>query len=145
MKKIWKIVLSIGIVLAVVVCIFVVSATGSIISFNNRCVSQEEAVIAQYDQDRNNYDNYFKKVKEVCQVPEMYVDAFKQVYDPVMQGNTSPSWLTKIRLNFNAGHRPLLHLQPSRNTPLKYISALCSANALDISAKEYTSSFSLRR
>ena len=60
--------------------------------------------------------------------------------NPVIQGRTSPSWLIIIRLNFNAGHKPLLHLHPSRNTPSKNLSALRFANALDSFAKKYTSS-----
>lgn len=56
---------------------YVVSA----MSFRSDCVAAEAGLKAQYDQDRNNYDNFWKKVKEVSQVPEMYAADLQKVYD----------------------------------------------------------------
>ena len=65
---------------------FIIGIIAAIFGVNNTCVQQEQTVIAQYDQNKNNYDNYFKKLKETAQVPDMYVTAFKKVYDGIMQG-----------------------------------------------------------
>ena len=57
-----------------------ISTCSVIISTNNICVKQEMGIKAQYTQNQNNYDSYFKKLKETAQVPEMYVDDLKKVY-----------------------------------------------------------------
>ena len=43
-------------------------------------------VNAQYKQNQNNYDNYYKTVKELVQVSDKYESSFKKVYDGMMQG-----------------------------------------------------------
>src|SRR3989344_1726655 len=68
------------------VLVFGVSVIGAVISFNNGAVRIENGVKAQYEQNKNNYDNYFKKLKEVSQVPAMYVDDMRKVWDGVMTG-----------------------------------------------------------
>lgn len=62
-------------------CAFACAATTT-----NDCVAQEAGIRAQYDQDRNNYANYFDKVQEMAQVPQMYVEGLQKVYDGAMQG-----------------------------------------------------------
>lgn len=69
-----------------VVVVFGLTIVGSLISFNNTAVQMEAGVKAQYEQNRNNYDNYWKKLKEVAQVPTMYIDDMKKLWDGVMAG-----------------------------------------------------------
>lgn len=78
--------LIVGLSIFGILVFFVIGIIATIFGINNVCVTQEQTVIAQYDQNRNNYDNYFKKLKEVAQVPDMYVASFKKVYDGIMQG-----------------------------------------------------------
>jgi len=66
--------------------IMFVSCAAVFISSNNDFVRQEASVTAQWTQNKNNYDNYFKKLKEACQVPDMYRDDLKKVYDGAMTG-----------------------------------------------------------
>lgn len=68
----------------VVLFILIIGSCSAIIGINNDFVKQEQIVKAQYEQNKNNYDNYFKKVKEVSQVPEMYTEDLKKVYDSVI-------------------------------------------------------------
>ena len=75
-------VLAVIIVLAILVGVVV----AVVASTYNTCVTHEAAIVAQYDQNRNNYDNYFKKIKEMAQVTDMYAGDFKKIYDGVMQG-----------------------------------------------------------
>lgn len=56
------------------------------IGIYNSFTGQERGIVAQYDQNRNNYDNMFKKFQEVAQVPAMYADDLKKVYDSAIQG-----------------------------------------------------------
>jgi len=56
------------------------------VSVRNQFVAQEQGLKAQYKQNQNNYDNYFKKLKESAQVPDQYVADLKSVYAGVMTG-----------------------------------------------------------
>lgn len=69
-----------------VIVLCVVIFIGSIFGVNNQCASFEQQIQAQYKQNQNNYDNYFKSIKEMAQVPDMYTDKFKSVYDGIMKG-----------------------------------------------------------
>lgn len=57
---------------------------GSVIGFYNTSIRIENGIKAQYEQNKNNYDNYFKKLKEVAQVPDMYVADMKKLWDGAM-------------------------------------------------------------
>jgi len=77
-----KIMAAIGVSFVVITLITVVW----IIGIKNECVTQEAGIKAQYGQNQNNYDNYFKSVKEVAQVPTMYTSDLKKVYDSAISG-----------------------------------------------------------
>lgn len=73
-------------VIGAVLLILTFSIITSLISNYNSFVTQEKIISAQYEQNKNNYDNYFKKVKEVAQVPEMYIADMEKVFRGVMEG-----------------------------------------------------------
>lgn len=77
-----KLVIALGVVLP----LFIFgSLVGSwLMSVNNNCVSYEQKIKKQYEQNKNVYDNYFKTVKEAGQVPEMYIEGLKKVFDSAM-------------------------------------------------------------
>jgi hypothetical protein len=59
---------------------------GAAVSTYNTCVEQEAGIKAQYKQNQNNYDNYFKRVQEMAQIPTKYASDMKEMWDKVMSG-----------------------------------------------------------
>lgn len=78
--------LAIGLGAAALVLVVAISIIGWVVGFNNSCVTQENGIKAQYDQNQNKYDNFMKTVREVAQIPEMYADDLKKVFTAAIQG-----------------------------------------------------------
>lgn len=78
--------LKIGLGLLAVVVLFVGIGISSVIGLNNNLVQQEAGIKAQYNQNRNNYDNFVKKVREAAQVPDMYAGDLEKVYKSAITG-----------------------------------------------------------
>lgn len=76
----------IGFGLLAVIVLFVAISVFSVIGINNDLISQEQGLDAQYSQNKNNYDNFTKKVVEVAQVPEMYRDDLEKVTKSAIAG-----------------------------------------------------------
>lgn len=74
-----------GIVVSLLFVVFCFSLVAYGIDVNNNCVKMESGIVAQYTQNQNSYDNFFKKVKEVSQVPDMYTNDLKSVYDKLIK------------------------------------------------------------
>jgi hypothetical protein len=72
-------------VIAVLGVLFV-SALGIVLTSYNTAVQMETSIVAQYDQNRNNYAKMFNSLKEVAQVPDLYIEGLKTVYDSAIQG-----------------------------------------------------------
>lgn len=52
----------------------------------NSFISLERGLVAQYEQNKNNYDNMFKKFREAAQVTTMQADDLERVYKSAIQG-----------------------------------------------------------
>lgn len=101
MSTVNKIIIAVSAVLLV----FVAGCVGCVSSVNNECNAQEQNIQAQYDADRNNYSNYYDKLKEMSQVPTMYADDLKKVYDSAMQGRYGSDG-SKAVFQFIKEHNP---------------------------------------
>lgn len=65
---------------------FGVVMVGWAVGTYNGAVTAETGIKAQYTQNQNNYDNYFKKLKEAAQVPDMYAGDLEKIYSKVVEG-----------------------------------------------------------
>lgn len=56
------------------------------VGFRNTANQYEQDITAQYEQVQNVYDNGWKQVQEIAQVPTLQANNYKTVYDDVMKG-----------------------------------------------------------
>jgi hypothetical protein len=59
---------------------------GALLDFRSDCVSAEEGIKAQFDQNKNSYDNMWKEFRELAQVPAMRARDVQRVYTAAIQG-----------------------------------------------------------
>lgn len=76
----------IGLAVLALIAVFVISLVGWFIGTRNEFVALEQGITAQYDQNRNNYDNFVKGVIETAQVPAKYAEDAKKVALAAIQG-----------------------------------------------------------
>lgn len=58
----------------------------SCVSSRNEFARQEEGILAEYKNNQNKLSGHFQKIQEMVQVPEMYTDDLKKVFDSAIQG-----------------------------------------------------------
>jgi hypothetical protein len=100
----------IGILVAVGIALFVGLGTWFAgISWYNDAISLEEATKAQYRDNQNEYDAFWKKVKETAQIPDKYKNDFKDLLVSETQAKFGPNgsqagfqWFQDRQINFDA-------------------------------------------
>ena len=65
--------------LAVAAIVVMAGLTIGAASWYSTGVDLQESVIAQYQDNQNEYDSFWKSVKETAQVPERYKEDFKEI------------------------------------------------------------------
>lgn len=83
----------------------ILSAVACVSSSNNDCVRQESGLEAQWNQNKNNYANYFNKLKETASVPEMYAVDLQKTYVAALQGRYGSDG-SKAVFQFIQEHNP---------------------------------------
>jgi len=71
---------------------------GSYVSINNTCVAKEASLAASKDNSKTVYDNFWKKVKEVGQVPAQYSKDMAETYSKIMDARYANT--TKVAMNW---------------------------------------------
>lgn len=96
------------VVLAVLIGVPAVFGIGFYVSTSNTCVQKEATLVATKDQSKSVYDNFWKKVKEVAQVPEEYNKNMKETYTAIMNAryqnstNLMMNWIKEANPAFDA-------------------------------------------
>lgn len=85
--------------------VMLLSYAGCALSYRSSCIRAENGIKAQYEQNQNNYDNMWKKFREMSQVPEMYTNDLKKVYDSAIQGRYGADG-SKATFQFIKEHNP---------------------------------------
>jgi hypothetical protein len=78
-----------------------------LVTTNNTCVRYETTLQASKDVSKSQYDNFWKSVKEVAQVPSQYSGDMQKVYLGLMEGrykgkNPLMNWIQESNPNFDA-------------------------------------------
>lgn len=76
----------IGLVVALALAVIIGSYFVGYLGYRNTAQSFEVDIPAQYTETQNVYDNGWKKVVEIAQIPEMQAQQVKDVYAGVMTG-----------------------------------------------------------
>jgi hypothetical protein len=80
-----KVLAGVGIFVGIILIIGIISAS-TIWSHRNTAVAIEERVNAQYVANKSNYDNMWKRFKEMSQVTELQATQVKDVYEGLIAG-----------------------------------------------------------
>lgn len=84
-----------------------ISCVSGAFSYRTTCLNFETRIQTQYKQDQNSYDQFWKTVKEMAQVPAMYTDDLKKVYDAAIQGRYGAGGSRAV-VQFITEHNPTL-------------------------------------
>jgi hypothetical protein len=90
-----------------VLVFFVIVFLAVALGYRSDCVRLEARIVAQYKQDQNNYDNMWKKFKEMAQVPGQYVEDMKKIWGDTMKGRYGADG-SKAMFQFIKEHNPQL-------------------------------------
>lgn len=85
--------------------IFVLTCVGSSLSYRSSCVAAEAGIKAQAQANASSYDTYWKTIREMAQVPEMYVGDLEKVYRSAIQGRYGEGG-SKAMFQFIKEHNP---------------------------------------
>jgi len=98
------------IVIGILATLLVVAGMGLAVGYwnwSNDCRTAEQEIPGQYTEMQNAYDNGWKKVTEIAQVPQQQMDNYKTIYDGVMKGRYGADG-SKALLQFIKEQNPTL-------------------------------------
>jgi hypothetical protein len=100
--------LKVLLVAAALAIVSVLSCFGSAVSWYNDAVALEEATKAQWRDNQNEYDSFWKKVQEIAQVADKYKDDFKGLLVSETQAKFGPEgskavmqWFQERQINLD--------------------------------------------
>lgn len=90
-----------------VAALFLVIFIGTAFSFRSDCVGLEAGIKAQHEQNKNNYDNMWKRFRESAQVTAMQAEDLKKLYDSAMTARYGEDG-SRAAIQFIREHNPTL-------------------------------------
>jgi hypothetical protein len=78
---------------------------GGMFGFRTDCIRAENGLEAQLEANKSSYDKMWKTVREMAQVPAMYTEDLKKVYDGAIQGRYGANGSQAV-LQFIKEHNP---------------------------------------
>lgn len=103
-----KILLAVLGVLGIGAVVLVGTFVSMYVSANNTCVAKEATLTATKDNSKSVYDNFWKKVKEVAQVPAEYNKGMAETYSKIMDArykndsHVMMNWIKEANPNFDS-------------------------------------------
>lgn len=97
----------VGLAVLVLVAIVGFSTVGWFIGTRNEFLVAEQGITAQWDQNRNNYDNFVKSVQEVAQVPAAYAEDYTKITKEAISGRYGAEG-SKAVFQFIKEHNPTI-------------------------------------
>lgn len=91
MDKGSKILLGVALSFIGLIMMVVMIAVISYVSANNYGAAIESQLKASRDNNQNILSNYYQKINEAVQVPEMYIEGFKEIIRDSMTGRYGPN------------------------------------------------------
>ena len=80
---------------------------GGFFGYRTDCIRAENKLDAQYSQDKNNYDNMWKKFKETAQVKNEFAEDTKALWNKAISGRYGADG-SKAMFQFIKEHNPTL-------------------------------------
>ena len=99
--------LKVGLGVVVLGSFLSLASIGGCISTQNEFIRHEAGITAQHEANKVSLSTHFLKVKEMAQVPDMYVADLKSLYTSTMQGRYGAEG-SKALMQFITEHNPNL-------------------------------------
>jgi hypothetical protein len=90
-----------------VVALLGVIYVGTVFGFRSDCIRAEAGIKAQHAQNRNNYDNMWKKFRETAQVQDSYAKDMEKVFKAAIEGRYGENGSQAV-FQFIKEHNPQL-------------------------------------
>jgi hypothetical protein len=90
--------LIIGLIVIVLFGVVGIGCLGTVFGFRTECVNAEAGITAQFKANESSYDNMWKTFKEMAQVPKMFEEHMKDVWNSALKGRYGEKGVSTVFL-----------------------------------------------